>query len=121
MEHCQECHKNADHLAPCALPNCPVAKALAFAASDPCLSSGLDEIAKYLSQRMDTRDGGYGRPLPNEEMTLYVKLDTARKRTASETRDTINAGSAERPDFKSDTVHTNGAPGVTGANAAPAP
>lgn len=38
------------------------------------LGGVLDEIEDYLEQRQDIRDGGDGRQLPNEEMSLLSDL-----------------------------------------------
>ena len=48
------------------------------------LASVLDEIEEYLDHRQDTRDGGDGVPLPNEEMSLLRDLVEARTAWARE-------------------------------------
>ena len=35
----------------------------------------LDDIIAYLEQRSNTRDGGDGKPLPNEAMLLLLEME----------------------------------------------
>jgi hypothetical protein len=41
------------------------------------LTTALDLVVDYLSQRSDVVDGDYGQPAPNEEMQLLTEIEEA--------------------------------------------